>query len=112
MDGIATGKMRSKAVFMQNTPVASGAGFKDVYTELFTTWGHLRKRTGGRRLQAGDIVIESTHEYTCRLANVLDAGLTSSVVVVIDGKTYTIADFWQEDEKNFYYKFSLNKTEI
>ena len=111
MAGVATGKMRSKATFMRNTPVPAGAGYKDVYTELFTTWGNLRKRTGGRRLQAGDIVIESTHEFTCRLSSVLDAGINTKVVVVIDGKTYTIADFWQEDEKNFYYKFSLNKTE-
>lgn len=111
MARVATGQMRSKAQFVSNVPVPAGAGFKDVYVSLFTTWGHLRKKSGGRRLESGEIIIESSHEYTTRFANVLDAGLNNQVKAIIDGKTYTINDYWQEDEKNFYYKFNLNKSE-
>lgn len=105
------GQMRSKAQFVKNVPIPAGAGMKDNYVALLSGWGNLKKKGGGRTLEAGELVINKTYEFLCRFSNALNDGMDNGVLLVIENNTYTINDYWKDEERNFYYKFNLNKSE-
>lgn len=105
------GQMRSKAQFVKNVPTPAGAGMKDNYVALLSGWGNLKKKGGGRTLEAGELVINKTYEFLCRFSNALNDGMDNGVLLVIEDNTYTINDYWKDEERNFYYKFNLNKSE-
>lgn len=106
----SVGNMRSLATFKKNQPIQAGAGQKDNYVTLFSVYGELNKNIGSRRLDAGEVVISSSHRFRCRFANELNAGLDKKCKVVINNITYTIDGWQREDERNFYYNFQLNET--
>lgn len=107
---VPIGQMRSVVKFEKNTPVDTDSGGQiDSYTELLTTYGHLKKKGGGRSQEEGDVFLNSTYELTCRFQTALDNQLNTSVRAVINNKFFTIHSFEQIDEKRFYYKFILKE---
>jgi hypothetical protein len=108
---VSVGSQRSRATFINNTPLPVGAGQKDVYSALFTTYLNLRKRSGSRLDDSGELVISKAYEAVGRFASVLD-GINKSTKVVIDNRTFTITDWDLIDERKFYYKFQFTQSDV
>lgn len=109
---IHTGLLRHKAIFQYNTPVAMpGGGQKDAYTNLVTTRGYLEKLSGGRTLEASQLLVNNRWRFTCRFFGDLANNVNKTVRVLIGINKFTI-DSWEEvDGKQFWYKFYLTEAE-
>lgn len=105
---VTIGQMRSTVRFEKNMPVdTTSGGQTEVYSELLTTKGYLRSRPGTRYLNAGELMIFSSHELICRFQD--DFVIDSSVRAVIDDRIFTISGWELIDEKKYYYRFQLNE---
>jgi hypothetical protein len=82
----------------------------DNYVEFCTTRGRLTSRSGSRSLDAGELLVFSSHELICRFEQDLANGIDSSVRVVIDNRFFTVTSWELIDEKNFYYRFQMNES--
>lgn len=106
---MVVGKMRESVVFLQNTPVAKGAGYIDSYTNLLTTRGQLIDNSGSRSLSFGAVADSGSWRLICRFQTALANSLRSDTKVVINTITYTINGRPKlVDQKKHIYEFSLS----
>lgn len=104
--------MRSSVVFKQNNPTALGAGQQDVYTDLLTTRGRLRKMSGRKDLSFAMIEGADNYELICRFQSALESALKANMKVFVDSVSFTIQSWEKIDQLNHLYKFTLNTTVI
>ena len=103
------GLLKETVIFKFNYPAALGAGYTDTYFELLTTRGYLKKLKGQRSFETGEVVNKQTYELWIRYQAYLETYLRDDVKIVINGREYTIETYEKIDEKNFYYKFTINE---
>lgn len=103
------GKLKETVLFEFNYPPALGAGYTDSYFELLTTRGYLKKRSGQRSFETGEVINKQSFELWIRYAAYLESHLRMDLRITIKGKVYAI-DTWEKiEEKNFYFKFIINQ---
>jgi len=96
--------------FERNDPQPTETGGEvDQYSELLTTRGYLRTRSGNRSLADGELLLYSSHELTCRFQQALENELSKDVRILINNAFYTISAWALTDEKRFYYTFQINQ---
>lgn len=103
------GLMDKVVAFQVNTPAASGAGNRDIYTTAVTTRGYLKYGSGSRNGGFQDIQADQSWSLTVRKQAALTAILSVSLKVVIESQTYTVQGWADINEDHFYYKFSLTR---
>lgn len=102
------GKMREVVVFLQNTPVAKGAGYEDNYSTLVTTRGQLIDSGESRGLSFGAILDTETPKLIVRFQTALANALRSDTKIVINSVTYTMNGRPKLiDQKKHLYEFRL-----
>lgn len=105
------GQLRSRVKFEQNAPTTLGAGKKDAYTELLTTWGELKKNSGQRVADALSEKLISSYTLHVRKQEALANGLDKKTRVVINNRFFTIVSYELVQQKQFFYKFELKEDE-
>lgn len=96
--------------------IAGGPGEIDQFTQFLETWGWLRKNSGSRNLETGDIVENLRYtldvRYNSELHNeILNSATRSIKVVTGNGRKFTIVTLGLEQEdKNRFIRFELNET--
>jgi hypothetical protein len=105
------GKMKTVVrVEANSNKTALGKGFKDGYADLpLTTRGFLEQLSGSRRLQSGEIVLESQWRLIMIFQTALENNLISSLRFVAENRFFTIDSWKQIDLRRFYYEFILNE---
>lgn len=110
---IEIGQLKKIVVFKKNTPIAKGAGKKDVYATLLTTRGYLERSSGSRTLEAGQEISSNRWTLVTRFQNALLTEIDvnrSNMKVEIDSKTFLINGTPELiDERRMYYRFSLTQ---
>jgi hypothetical protein len=104
------GQMRSSVVFMSNTPIPNDSGGRDDnWNATLTTRGRLRKDTGRKLNEQGEVIFNKDYELILRYqaAIVID----SKGKVVVNSVDYRIKDFTKIDEINHIYRLILSKNE-
>lgn len=106
------GQLRQSGQLQINTPVAQGAGFKDVFTTLLTCRGRLTELRGNRGFNSAEVNINATWEWICRHQTAID-GVTNkkSIRWIIDGRRFTVNNYELIDHKKKYYRFTLLENE-
>lgn len=102
----AIGQLKTQALFLKNTPSNSDTGGTfDNFVSVATTWGELKKRSGFRGRDAGEIVLGSTHRFECRADSrvILD----TSLKVRINSRDYTIDSFDEVEGRVIFYLKSI-----
>ena len=111
------GQMRSAVVFKVNTPTASATtdraavtsgGQNDSYASSVTTRGRLRKSSGSRSLDLGQLSGQESYELMCRYDSSLNSILKVNGKVTVDNVEYTIQSWEVVDQIKHIYKFQLN----
>ena len=104
------GQMRSKVVFYSNNPVKNDTGgLSDNWSILLTTRGRLRRDSGRKINEQGEIIFSKDYELICRYQNALT--IDPKGKILIDGAGYRIKDFRLMDEIRHLYIFILAKNE-
>lgn len=104
------GKLNKVVRFDKNVPVPSTAGWSDVYTELLTTYGYMKKVNGSRSLSFNEVVNENTYDLWVNYQQLLEDNLRSDIKVNYDGKLFTIQTWEKVEEKRFLYHFVVTET--
>jgi hypothetical protein len=116
LERFTIGQMRSVVVFKSNTPTTNATtnreavttgGQNDVYSDLITTRGRLRKKRGDRNLDFGLINSNDSYELICRFGTTLNAGIKSNGKVSVDGVLFTIQSWEVVDQIKHWYKFQI-----
>src|SRR5690349_14779164 len=105
----AIGKLRTKVMFMVNTPTSSGAGEIDVLTSGPIVYGEMVPLSGARTLESGQIILNSNYRFTCRGFAGMQPGKYKAITT--GGKMYQIDSYDKVDQKDFYYVFRLSTME-
>lgn len=105
------GDMRQSVTLCLNAPTSLGAGGRDNYGALLTTRGKLSKSSANRALTFGEIQGESSYTLVVRYQQAIDVNISISAKWLIDNVFYTIESWEKIEQRNFYYKFRLNKKE-
>lgn len=104
------GQMRSRVIFFSNTPAKNDTGgLTDVWSELLTTRGRLRRASGQKMNEQGEIVFSKDYELICRYQNALQ--IDTKMKVQIDDDNYRIRDYRLLDEIRHIYILTLAKNE-
>lgn len=107
---MSIGQLRYRCKFERNEPVdMPGGGQSDYYVEMLTTFGYLKSSQGSRTSEAGELLIYSSNTLICRFQQALINQIDSSVRVLVNNRFFTVVDYQLEDEKRYYYKFSLRE---
>lgn len=89
---ISTGEMRQKVTFLQNTPVSNGSGgFTDSFAEFYTCRGRLRRDSGRRALEVGELLNSTQFELVVRYNSRLWTALSPTMRVNDGVDNYTIS---------------------
>lgn len=111
--GLVIGKFNKTVVVEQNTPVQQGAGWQDQWQTLLQTKGALKKRNGMRVLETGELYEDNNYDLWVRYQTLLAQNLSIlRLRIKIDGREFRIHSIDAEDEKNFYYRFSLSEKKL
>ncbi len=94
-------------MWQKDTPAAKGAGFEDSYSTLLTCRGYLKKNSGTKVLNNGEIMIDDSYTLITDFIQNLYDNLQSDLQVVINSRVYSMNSWEQMDEKRFYLKFQL-----
>jgi hypothetical protein len=106
------GELRQSGALQINTPTQLGAGQKDSYSQLLTCRGRLQKLRGNRILDNGEVIISAGWEWICRFQTAINSVANKkSIRWVIDGRTFSVSDYEQIDQKKRYYRFILLENE-
>lgn len=106
------GQLRQSGQLQTNTPVAQGAGFKDVFTTLLTCRGELTKVKGDRSLNSSEVNINAAWYWICRYQAAIDGVANKkSIRWIIDGRRFTVNNYELIDHKKRYYRFTLLENE-
>jgi len=105
------GDSRQVVTLCLNAATSQGAGGTDNYGALVTTRGKLAKSSGNRGLLSGEIEGNSSYTLTVRYQQAIAFNTSISAKWLIDNVFYTITSWDKVGERDFYYKFQLNKKE-
>lgn len=106
------GKLRQSGQLQVNTPVQQGAGYKDNFTTLLTCRGELRKSNGSRGLNSGEVNINASWEWICRVQSAISTVTNKKLILwVIDGRKFTVNNYELIDQKKRHYRFTLLENE-
>lgn len=105
------GNMREVCTLCLNAPSNQGAGAVDNYGALLTTRGQLSRSSGNRSLTFGDIQGNSSFTLTVRHQQAIESNIVISAKWLINNDFYTIESWEKVGQRDFYYKFALNKKE-
>lgn len=100
------GNMSKVVEFLQNTPVAVGAGNRDGYAVALTTRGHLTRDSGNRQQASADIAGFQSFKLKVRRRASLTSILGMSVKVRIDNRVYTVRSW--DDLGDMYITFYID----
>ena len=104
------GTFRTRATFLNNTPIPNGSGGAiDNYTSFFTCWGQLRKNGGRRNLLTGEIILENDYTLNVRYCSNLEENLNLATQVQVGPRTFTIQSYIKIEQLNFFYSFQLKQ---
>jgi SPP1 family predicted phage head-tail adaptor len=115
MAGVAIGELDVKVRFEKNTrqQVAGGPGMVDNWDGFLTCKARLRKNSGSRFLDAGEITESNSYTLFIRfqqgLYNEIVAGINLFRVVLDDGRKFTISTWEKEDEQRKWIRMTLNE---
>jgi hypothetical protein len=93
--------------FKSNAPVEDEAGgYTDVFSTLVVTRGRLRRQSGAKTLENGEMRFNNDFELICRYQNQLLIDPQS--IVEIGGIDYRIKDYQMVDQIRHLYIFTLS----
>lgn len=102
------GQMRSVATFYSNTPVPNDSGGRDDnWTVVKSVRARLRKGSGAKKDEQGQVLFNKDYQMICRFNPAL--AIDPKWKVVIDSEDYRIKDFELVDEIKHWFVFSLAK---
>ena|SRR5213595_140483 len=108
---IERGLMVKICEFKTNSRPQKGAGTSDSYSTLLQCRGYLKKGSGSRVLNNGEVFFDDSFTLITDFIQDLSDNLSSDLKVSIDGILYTV-DAWEKiDQKRFYLKFNLSLSE-
>lgn len=105
------GNMREVCTLCLNAPANQGAGAVDNYGALLTTRGQLSRSSGNRSLTFGEIQGNSSYILTVRHQQAIESNIVISAKWLINNDFYTIESWEKVGQRDFYYRFVLNKKE-
>lgn len=118
MATVTIGKLDKRVKFetcdLVNLNPVTGGGNVEVWGDLLTTWGSLKKSNGNRALDYGEIVENNTYTlytyYQTALFNALHNDAVAKVRIIIDdSRKFTIVTWEKVGEKTMFLKFTLNE---
>lgn len=84
--------MRQKVTFLQNNPMENGdGGFTDNFTEFYTCRARLRRDSGRRALEVGELLNSTQYELVVRYNSRLFLALSPTMRVNDGTDNYTIS---------------------
>lgn len=116
LNKITIGQMRSSVVFKINIPTIAATtsreaittgGQNDVYSNLITTRGRLRKKSGNRTLDLALLAGQDSYELICRFSTSINTEIQVNGKVLVDSIEYTIQSWEVVDQILHWYKFEL-----
>jgi hypothetical protein len=115
--GVGIGEMRQIGTLWQNYPARVGAGRRDEFYYLgdpntggpLVVRGRLKVLSAGRSLTAGDITLNSTHEWVCHYGSIIVGALNKDAKWVIEDRTFIIDSYELMDQKKRMYVFKLKE---
>jgi hypothetical protein len=117
MAAVKVSDLKHRVRFELNLPVnvVGGPGHLDDFDEDITTWGSLKKYSGSRGLEYGEIVEDNRYEmvvrYRTALFNVLHNEQVKKIRIFIeDNRKFAIATWEKLEEEQVWIKFILNET--
>jgi hypothetical protein len=100
-------QMRSKVTFKSNAPIQDDSGgLTDVFTTLVVTRGRLRKQSGAKTLESGELRFNSDYELICRYQNQLL--IDPNAIVEIGGVDFRIKEYQIVDQIKHMFIFILS----
>jgi len=103
---ITIGEMRQVGTFKQNQPIDNvSGGQSDNYVTLLTCRGRLRKRSGKKISEQGELMIDQNYEWVCRYQGNLV--INTDTALFIGGIMYRINDYEKVDQLNHFYRFNI-----
>lgn len=107
VDTFGIGQMRQVVQFQVNNPVDNTSGGQnDVWTTIITTRGWLTKKTGRKGIEQGTVQFDKSYVLYCRYQS--DLIVNTDTRMIVDGRTFMVADFELQDEIKHLYVFTLN----
>lgn len=114
---MGVGELRQIGTLWQNHPERVGAGFRDSWYYLgdpntgapLVVRGKLTELRSGRSMTAGDITLNSTHEWLCRFGTIIQNAISKDAKWEINSRTFVIDSYKLVDEKKRYYSFKLKE---
>ena len=103
------GQLNKVVLFQMNIPAALGAGGKDVYVDLLTTKGYLKKKSGFKNAQFGEISSDNSYDLWIRYQPYLQSHLRIDLRIIINSRVFALESWEQVNEKNFYYRLAVNE---
>lgn len=111
VDTFGIGQMRQIVQFQVNQPIDNiSGGQDDNWITIITTRGWLTKRTGRKTIEQGTIQFDKSYVLYCRYQN--DLVINSDTRVLVDSRTFLIADYELQDEIKHLYVFTLNAIDV
>lgn len=116
LNKVPIGQMRSTVIFRLNSPTTSATsdreavttgGQNDVYSNLLTTRGRLKKKNGKRDLDLALLAGQDSYELICRFQSAINTGIQTNGKVFVDSIEYTIQTWEVIDQIRHWYKFEL-----
>lgn len=107
---MAIGAMNISGKLQKNTPTttATGGGV-DVFSDVVTCWGELKKVRGSRILDSGEALLSSSFTWRVYKQAAITSALNKSCRWVIDSKNYAIASIDEDDP--VFLVFVLNQSQ-
>lgn len=102
----------TKGTLQNVTLTQSGTGFKESYFDVDgvqDVWGSLKRMSGSRRNDRGEVVFMNGYEWTVRAHSLLEENIRRGSRWLIDGVAYYVEGYEDMDSK--YYRFTLKARE-
>lgn len=107
------GQMKKVCTLLINTgQTSTTGGGTDSYSSGPTTRGYLKRDSGDRGQQFGDIVGQNTWTLIVRVQAQITVNLGMGVKWLIDNKRFTVQSWEDINQEGFYYKFKLTQDEF
>lgn len=104
------GEMRERVEFQQNQPINNASGGQDDnFVTLLSCRGKLRQRSGTKKLEQGEIMIDTGWDLFVRSQVALNINLNFDTRVLVNGDVYRVNQWLLIDQLKHFYKFDIAK---
>ena len=98
------------ATFKTVTKTDDGSGgYFDSFSNLCTTRGSLTRTGGARVFIDGKDMMTDLCDFVCFYKTSLEDNITKDTVIVIEGSTFEILNYWRQLEDRRFYTFQIQR---